>query len=290
MAKIHKILTTGIIGATLAIGFTGCGQQNLQPKTLKLKPDKKVYKFTKKNPLDNSVNIKMLVEKAITNKRNLYKITRSYTTVKEKTDINIDKKANQINVDINLDASLCNSHIKFSKKFDIKETEDSITLSITNPNKIYFSKDAYYENLVGDKLCMLNINEADAIKAINYLPNYITVYKKQYELKGEVDTKYSAKSVYANFKRLLGEYSDNRYNNRYGSKNNINSTKIKNKFALPFLKKTLPLYVDVYPYRDGSKVVYTVSIPNDITSDGKIHLTKDDIKNIKHKIESIVKD
>jgi len=95
MAKIHKILTTGIIGATLAIGFTGCGQQNLQPKTLKLKPDKKVYKFTKKNPLDNSVNIKMLVEKAIANKRNLYKNAHLYGT-KEKTDINIDEKTKQI--------------------------------------------------------------------------------------------------------------------------------------------------------------------------------------------------
>ena len=35
MVKINKILTTGLVGATLAMGFTGCiGNQNLQPKTI----------------------------------------------------------------------------------------------------------------------------------------------------------------------------------------------------------------------------------------------------------------
>jgi len=35
MVKINKILTTGLLGATLALGITGCGGTPIPPKQMK---------------------------------------------------------------------------------------------------------------------------------------------------------------------------------------------------------------------------------------------------------------
>ncbi|MGM0520020.1 MAG: hypothetical protein ACQERD_10300 [Campylobacterota bacterium] len=34
MVKINKILTTAVIGATLAVGFSGCGKGPIPPKQM----------------------------------------------------------------------------------------------------------------------------------------------------------------------------------------------------------------------------------------------------------------
>jgi len=52
----------------------------------------------------------------------------------------------------------------------------------------------------------------------------------------------------------------------------------------------LPLYVEVYPYRNGSKATYLVDLPYTIDSKGGMSINNKDIDVIKDKIEQIVND
>ncbi len=63
-----------------------------------------------------------------------------------------------------------------------------------------------------------------------------------------------------------------------------------NVFSLKYLDMLLPLYVEIYPYRNGSKAVYLIDLPYTIDSKGGISINTNDIDGIKNKIEQIVND
>jgi hypothetical protein len=48
--------------------------------------------------------------------------------------------------------------------------------------------------------------------------------------------------------------------------------------------------VTVYPYKNGSKVIYKAYFNYTLTSDGKSTLTKSDIEKAKQKIEQVIDD
>jgi len=106
--------------------------------------------------------------------------------------------------------------------------------------------------------------------------------KKFYRLDGEKNSKYSAKSIYANFKRILGQY-------HYSKQERVSETKKENTFTLTINDKLIALYVEIYPYRDGSKVKYSTTIPYRINKDGS-SLTKKEITLLKTRIDNIIND
>ena len=127
--------------------------------------------------------------------------------------------------------------------------------------------------------------EADVNRIFNKLPSTILTINKTYVLKGEKNTPYNSSSIYANFERLLGKY--NYWNNKKVSNLNI---KKENTFALKIKERVYPVEVTVYPYKNGSKVIYKAYFPYVLTSNGKSSLTKSDIEKAKKKIEQVIDD
>jgi len=74
-------------------------------------------------------------------------------------------------------------------------------------------------------------------------------------IKGEINVKYSDESVYANFTRMMGSY---RFSKEEAKKYDIKKDHV---FALKHKNKPIPVKITVYPYRDGSKVVYEFEYP-----------------------------
>jgi len=86
----------------------------------------------------------------------------------------------------------------------------------------------------------------------------------KFTIKGEINVKYSDESVYANFTRMMGSYS---FSNEEEAKG-YDITK-DHVFALKHKDKPIPVKITVYPYRDGSKVVYEFGYRYSMTVSGK---------------------
>jgi len=130
--------------------------------------------------------------------------------------------------------------------------------------------------------------QRDVYNILNKLSKTKLYIQEHYTLHGEINTKYPADSIYANFKRLMGQYIGNYY--WIDSKERISSIEKENTFNLKIKNKTYPINIKVYPYRNGSKVIYTAYISYKIYSDGTSTLTKQDIENAKKEIERVIND
>ena len=140
-------------------------------------------------------------------------------------------------------------------------------------------------NIIGiemDRLDSPNHLEEDAKHVFNRLDKVVLKLRRNYTLKGEVDTTYGDRSVYGNFERMLGKYDWSQSQKEYS-----NEIKKENTYTFTYGKESYPLGVAVYPYRDGSKVVYTLYIDYIVNSDGTCSLSTDDMESIKEKIVSI---
>lgn len=165
-----------------------------------------------------------------------------------------------------------------------------------NNNQISFTLDDTYKyqpcsDAIGidiDPLDSLQNLEKDSKNILSKLKTLKITLNKRYHLKGDINSKYKADSIYANFKRLMGSYNWRSY---YGSsKENLTEVKKENTFNLEINNKYIPLRVEVYPYRDGSKVQYEAYLPYTISSDGKVSLSKKDIEQLKTKISKVIND
>lgn len=102
---------------------------------------------------------------------------------------------------------------------------------------------------------------------------------KNYTIKGSIDSKYSAEATYANFARVLKGGSG-------GAKSA--SVQKTNQFKYEFNGKDLSLFISIAPYRNGSKVEYSCSVP--YTIGAVLSITQKDVETIKQGIEKIVND
>lgn len=114
--------------------------------------------------------------------------------------------------------------------------------------------------------------------------------KYTHKFTGEVNTKYPSDAIYANFQRLSGVY--NRRQNTWwsDSQSNVSGHDIKkgNVFTLKYNGKAYPLKIDVYPYRDGSKVVYKSFVDYTINGKNEASLNDEIMKNIRQAITKII--
>jgi hypothetical protein len=181
-----------------------------------------------------------------------------------------------------------------TNSFYLTEVNFPFSVKKQSENELVFSFPATYTykpcgNAIGslikplDNLAAL---EADAKNVFNQVDKLSVVISKKYDFKGEINTKYPNAAVYANFKRLLGQYS----NWTRDESEKLSDVKKNNTFSLNFKGKNFPLYVEVFPYRDGSKVVYSSTIGYTIDSKGISSANKDDIQNLQKSIEKIAND
>ena len=176
----------------------------------------------------------------------------------------------------------CPASVVFKMPYKIKD----------NKLIFYYPKNYIYK---GEKAPVTGIQTYpfDGIKnVINDFNNFIyprldkmALYTNTYVLKGEKNIPYNLSSIYANFEKLLGKY--NYWNDKKVSTLNI---KTENTFALKIKGKVYPVEVTVYPYKNGSKVMYKAYFNYTVISGGKSTLTKSDIEKAKQKIEQIIED
>ena len=167
--------------------------------------------------------------------------------------------------------------------FTINYSVDIEQVIFSFPDSYEYVKSSHPFGMSAKTLDTYSNLESDANKIFNNLDKMFITVNKTYKLTGEINSKYEAKSIYSNFKRIIGEYS-------WRDNEKIAESKKSNTFNLNFQGKDLPLYVEVYPYRDGSKAKYSVKIPYTLNSNAKGTLSKKEIENIKIKIEKIIND
>lgn len=141
----------------------------------------------------------------------------------------------------------------------------------------------YDGNKVGDRDRQL-ITQDQAVTDLSKICNNLDVKLQRSKLEqGELNTNFPSDSVYSNFSRSLSAVD---------ARDTVKFTDIE-KFKLFWLKvgeQRTQLAVSVYPYRNGSKVVYRFNYPYAISGDGKNTYSADDIKALHKQIAKIAND
>jgi len=303
MMKINQILTTGLLGATLAIGFTGCGGTPIPPKQMnasKIDAINIEYKFKdelqkiaiSKQELSNILKQQISNSSAYTKK-----VIKSQNARKTYGHV-VEYKNNILTIDYLNGNQNCGNQCKskygqvtqviFDMNINIKEkSKNNFLITASFPQQYTIKPDSSFVGSEFDPLDKPNKLEADAKRMFNSLKDKPLEIQRKIEFKGEVNTKYPDKAVYANFKRILGEFVNWRSWSR-SSNERISESKKQNSFILKVNGKSYPLHVEVYPYRDGSKVVYSTTLKYTINSKGNSTLNAKDIKELQKKIEDII--
>jgi hypothetical protein len=297
MIKMNKVLTTAVIGATLAIGFSGCGGMNnpLPPKQMsstKIDSINVEYKFNddiNDISLSKSKMIQAITSHMSSNSKYVNKKIRYNGNVNPTFGKTINYNNDMLVIDyVNGDQNCgkkCENGESLTKVFfrlPTKITENSknnFTVTSNFPTNYTIRPHTDAIGMEHETLDTPSKLEADAKNMFNSLKSIPLTIKRSVEFKGEVNTKYPDKAVYANFKRILGSYSWRR-------NETVSEVKKQNSFNL----KSNPLHVEVYPYRDGSKVTYSTTLKYTIDSNGNSTLTKKDIDALHNKIAKIIND
>lgn len=183
--------------------------------------------------------------------------------------------------------------------YSIKEDENFYEIILFPPNNytmnygraprgINFDYSIYTEKTVPFILSKLNAVKQLSIRRVT-------------KVTGEINVEFNDEAIFANFERKLGSFIDRsgskekvavnksktlKYN---GNSNNSKDTiEKKNVYSLEINGTIYPVNIFIYPYRNGSKVVYDIDIPYSITD--SYSLTKETISKISKKIEDVAKD
>jgi hypothetical protein len=176
--------------------------------------------------------------------------------------------------------------VKFLMPMNVKNVGNKTVISAQYPSNATIKNDFYStanakpydteDNLIVDVKSIYN----------KIFTAFDTTYiSKKVDISGEVNTNYNDSSTYANFERLLGTY-------RWSKKkpNNIDITKEKYFNFKISNGSIVPLKVKVYPYKNKSKVVYSMTVPYKVYLNGKLSLTESMVNDLKNKIVAIAND
>ena len=281
-----KIVTIILIG--IGMLFSGCvSSQNLQPKTITLNGNSKSYEFIKIDPIDNREITKSELLKDLNLKADeILDIDSKYITTNE----------NSFSMNFKMHVPmLCKSEVIINRDFKIIENTKSFIFTLFEPKQITIDKDAYWENMSSQKLCMPGRKESFVLNLASQFPNKIILKTKEHQVKGEINSKYPMKSVYSNLKRELRPMTVRGYK----KSERITSDSIRNKFRLEAIsyeeddlynKDEKSVDIKLYPYKNGTKIIYTMNFKYSIDSLKKPSLTKNDIKNTQKKLLKILND
>lgn len=282
---LRKIITSALISVSI-IGLSGCGGDP-KPIITQLKPiEPVVITLPENDPLTGEkLQITSLNELSQIQAFSKFREYRrgncpSYCDYR---GLLIVKHNNQITLDYTIETTysgggrriMKQNHTVFDVPYSIKENVLTFNYPTTSKKELTSSFGLTPDPIGSDSALQNDVKQI--FSKLNTLH-----FAKEFKLQEEINSQYPAQSIYANFKRMLGNYS-------YRSKEKISESIKENTFNLNVNGNDLPLYIEVFPYREGSKVKYSTTLPYKITQNGS-DLTKQDIDNIKSQIAKIVND
>jgi len=283
---IKKIVTGALISVAV-IGLSGCVGADPKPTITQLKPMKPVVITLPENdPLSTEklqithLNITSQIQGLSRFEKYRRYNCPSYCDYR---GLLIEQNNNQLIFDYTRETTYGNGERSIMKQnhtvFNMPYSIDKNTLTFNFPNT---SKKELISSLgsTGSPIGSDSAIQNDFKQIFSKLDTLY--FAKNFKLQEEINSSYPAESIYANFKRMVGNYS-------YRNNEKITESIKQNTFNLNVNGKNLPLYVEVFPYREGSKVKYSTTLPYKITQNGS-DLTKQDIDNIKSQIAKIVND
>ena len=168
--------------------------------------------------------------------------------------------------------------------FALKETATGYEMSIEFPSEYKHIPHTDAVGITHSPFISFSKMNDDAANIFESLKHPIR-FEKAKVFKGEINSQYSDESVYANFERILGHYSWKSSKARQDS-----GFKTENTFALEIDGERYPVHVEVFPYRDGSKVSYQAKMKYEVTSDGSSSLRSDSENIVRNKIKNVISD
>jgi hypothetical protein len=295
-----KNIVSGILFSAIIIGLSGCGPAQMQVKpmsNLSVSERTNILKlnFPEADPVTGEKIMFDLNQYNFSNQiikmsdYSAFHMTRG-GDVSRYRGLKVNKSLNSYILDYANGEHINNSWYLNSAKF-------TLYFKKLNDKQISFTLDDKYKyqacsNAIGidiDPLDSLQNLENDSKTILSKLGTLKIILNRRYHFTGDVNSKYHANSIYANFKRLAGTYNWHSY---YGSSDKEKLTEVKkeNSFNLKVNGVYIPLHVEVYPYRNGSKVQYEAYIPYTISSNGNVTLSKNDIEKLKTEISKIIND
>lgn len=316
------ILTIAVTGA-LAISFTGCmGGKEVVPMTIQTNSSKSIslnanYQDTISNKEVTLKEFKKGIEDTLERdskyKKLEYKKCNEYRYCSMQGR-KVDIDSNKINLYYLKGLGYKSKNSKNEKEylgtFDINSKDNvrslahfKIPYSISedkNSFKLNASFPKSFGNLEYGELGLANYPQldktenlkADALRTFNNLNN-VTV-SRTYTIRDEVNSKYDKKSIEANFKRLVHRFKVV----GFIAKDFVNSLDKKefykisreNPYMIKYKNVLYPIRYEVFDYRGGSKVKYSLDLKYNLNSDKTATLTKADLEALKKEIENIVND
>lgn len=284
MKKLLLITKLGLFSIIFVLGVNGCQKNPVQVKSIgTIKSDKvvqfEVEKLTSKK-IDN-LNLvdfsSKIMELSHLDKYDSY----GQCPVPDVRGVKVTKKREGYLIEYLNGRYYCNlGHTVATKISYLFKTK-------YQDSKIIFNYPKSYKHSVGETLFGEHEQFDTTSKLERDIQNiYQNLHKitidKVYNFSGEIDTKYPDKSIYANFKRFLGNYD------YIINPEEIDELKKRNTFSLEFKDRSYPLYVEVVPYRNGSKVTYSTEFYYSVSTDGKSSFSKNDILELHKKVQKII--
>jgi hypothetical protein len=282
------IIKMGLSLATISILFSGCGGSILPPKQISItKQSKEKILLVKATDL----NGKKIEEKIVLNsigyqfsKGSGYKqAKRDYRGAAGSSIYHINGVASAYSKQ-HLELSYANGKgsdsmeyaakdiFKFPVTSNLDVATNTYKIIVDYPNEITTNSATIPLDGVATQLDILPNLEKDAKKAFDNLSNL--KIKFSLPITGEINTPYSVEATYANFERILRLHNTLRATNGYFLFKLDDGTEVST-------------HMTVYPYQNGSKVVYDLSVNYSIDMNGGMSITSSDIENIKTKIAKI---
>lgn len=319
MKKARYKVISGIFLFLLSITFTGCIGLDIQPpqqqkltkvpKNLQITQHYKLQGISDSDSIPKSEIDNLLVKKLydMSSKRALkaYDVSRKHGKMLSARKLGLEIESTKTafilsykagyeyyNEDGSTKKIYAYKKYIIGKKYHDEGKNISITVSypqsyeivtITQGMKIGFNLDGF-DNSDEDVYNLFKSFSEDSTNLVHIVKEGLNVNKSLIK-DGEINTKFNSEAVYANFERKLGKYKWG-----YNSNIKIGDLKKENTFKLKLGKKIVPINITVYPYKNGSKVVYKAFIDYTINTTRGPDVKTEDINAIHSKIVSIAND
>ena len=286
LSKICKFIFSFILIAILS----GCAGVQLPPSKGNITETSEVLTFKKASddialPTNNEINNAILAAVIEASKYNSFRLFGNSSEVRKGKGLKVSLLKDKIKLEY-INGDFFPSGTEFMTKsvasLNIRniEEEGKKLITLTTPP---FIETIHGNEYFGASIKPLGNDQQLSSDVLNIVKNLKPIIIGQKEFKGEINSNFNDESIYANFERILGAY-------QYG----INETK---KFDIKkdriFKVKTestgkMPIKIEVYPYRDGSKALYEFDYKYQTHGDGSNTFNLKEINSLIGRIESIV--
>jgi len=165
------------------------------------------------------------------------------------------------------------SYVRYQVQVDVEEKEDRYIVTLIPTNK---------EAIRGcSPSCITHYDIPDFTEEqlLEFLSNATVRFNV------EIDSTYDTESTYANFRRILKEETF-----RQPYKDDVTGKIYKSAFYLPKDEEQAKLFVEVFPYRNGSKAVINVEMPVSVDPVTRFSDVGNDVADVRTELGRIVND